>query len=99
MQFMKFHQKCSTSLSQEKTERSSTMESMHGFTFLFHGRHRESFVMCPFISKARKARALDIWESLKPDVEQEMARCGVLFEADMYAICFKGWGPRVFSFK
>ena len=34
------------------------------------------FLFHPFFSKARKARALDIWESLKPDVEAEMARCG-----------------------
>ena len=51
----------------------------------------------PSISKARKARALDIWESLKPDVEQEMARRGVEQEmADMYAICFKGLGTSCF---
>ena len=30
-------------------------------------------------AEARKARALDIWESLKPDVEMEMSRP-------------KGWG-------
>ena len=76
------------------------VQHLQPWSSMLHGRHQESFVLFPSISKARKARALDIWESLKPDVEQEMARCGGCVVWGGY-VChlFQGVGDFVFFFQ